>query len=415
YEAGEVRFGIEEAFKGITEKEVTVFVDTMKKTSCEWPGYRQGERILIFAFEHEGKLSVGPCNPSKHISAVQSDDEESLAKSKLFYRKYGSWDATYGLRFLRSRPQNGGTLSVRVKMERNEEPVSGVPFVIAINDKQRYGAVTNGDGECEFVGLKPGNYTVTADWPKGYAGDHDPEIEVSEQGCSELEVHSYFSGRINGRIVDGRGQPAPFVQVFVSSANPRQDKVHEETTSDENGEFGITDLTAGQYYLHFDSESNDKWKYYYPGVSDKKKAEVITLGTGETSEGLEFKLPSTFETQTVKGKVVWPDGKPAAEATVYLKCAVRPRSHDVPIKLAGPKAQTDEQGGFVIQGFNGVNYRIEAFARTGDPNVPGTRDEVYSAPLRLTLDDDVVEMTLTLSQSGARSNCDEEKKRQNRN
>lgn len=60
-------------------------------------------------------------------------------------------------------------------------------------------------------------------------------------------------------------------------------------------------------------------------------------------------------------------------------------------------------------------YRIEALARTGDPNVYSTKNEVYSKPLRLTLDDDVVELTLTLSQPGARSRCDEEKKRQNRN
>jgi hypothetical protein len=207
----------------------------------------------------------------------------------------------------------------------------------------------------------------------------------------------------------------PFVEVYVSSANPRRNKIHRSTTSDKDGKFEIIDLPAGKYYLHFESESNDKWKYYYPGGADEKKAEVITLGKGETSEGLEFKLPVTLETQIVGGRVVWPDGKLAARATVYLKCAVQPQSRDIQIKLDDPKAQTDEQGAFVIRGFKGVSYRIEAYARIGDQNVISAKNEVYSQPLRLTLDEDVVEVTLTLSQPGYSSNCDEEKKRRNQN
>jgi hypothetical protein len=33
YEAGDVRFGVEEAFKGVTEREVSVFVDTILSQS----------------------------------------------------------------------------------------------------------------------------------------------------------------------------------------------------------------------------------------------------------------------------------------------------------------------------------------------------------------------------------------------
>lgn len=185
--------------------------------------------------------------------------------------------------------------------------------------------------------------------------------------------------------------------------------------SDKDGKFEIIGLTPGQYHLYFESESIDKRKYYYSGVSDDKQAEVITLGTGETREGLEFKLPATFETQIVRGKLVWPDRKPAAKATVYLKCAVRPQARDIQVKLANPEAQTDEQGRFVIQGFKGFDYRIEAVAHRGDPNIYGAKNQVHSQLIRLTLDDNVVEMSLTLSQSGFSSSCDEERKQQNRN
>ena len=34
YEAGFTRFEVEEAFKGVSGKEVIVFIDTMKRTSC---------------------------------------------------------------------------------------------------------------------------------------------------------------------------------------------------------------------------------------------------------------------------------------------------------------------------------------------------------------------------------------------
>jgi Carboxypeptidase regulatory-like domain/Prealbumin-like fold domain len=415
YEAGDVRFEIEEAFKGVAGREVTVFIETMKNTSCEWPGYKQGERLLVFAYEYKGKLVIGPCNPSKEILPPRSDDEKSRAMRKRLYQKHGLWDAEDGLRFLRSRPQNGGTLSVRVKLERREEPVTGIPFVVTGQDDQRHRAVSNEDGECEFTGLKPGKYTVNAEWPRGYTGYHDQEVDVSERSCAEVEVFSYFSGLIGGRIVDKHDQPAPFVEVHASSANPRPNKIHRSTTSDKDGKFEIIDLPAGEYYLHFESESNDKPKYYYPGGADEKKAEVITLGTGETNEGLEFKLPATFETQVVNGRVVWPDGKLAAKVTVYLRCAEWLQSRDIQIKLDVPKAQTDEQGAFVIRGFKGVSYRIEAYARIGDQNVVSAKNEVYSPSLLLTLDDDAVDVTLTLSQPGYSSNCDEEKKRRNQN
>jgi Carboxypeptidase regulatory-like domain len=415
YEAGDVRFEIEEVFKGVAGKEINVFIDTMKNTSCEWPGYKQGERLLVFAYEHKGKLVIGPCNPSKEILPPRTDDEESRATRKRMYREHGLWDAEDALRFLRSRPQNGGTLSVTVKMERSEEPVTGIPFVVTSEDNQRHGSVTNEDGECELTGLKPGKYTVNPDWPKGYTGYYDRDVEVSERSCAEVEVFSYFSGLIGGRTVDKHDQPAPFVEVHVSSANLRRNKIHRSTTSDKDGKFNLTDLPAGEYYLHFESESNDKRKYYYPGGADEKKAEVITLGTGGTNEGFEFKLPATFETQIVNGRVVWPDGKLAAKVTVYLRCAEWPQSRDIRVKLDNPKAQTDDHGAFVIRGFKGVSYRIEAYARIGDQNVISAKNEVYSQPLRLTLDDDAVEVTLTLSQPGYSSNCDEEKKRRNQN
>src|SRR5690349_4179825 len=56
YEAGKVRFAVEEAFKGVNTTEITIYVLNLKGTSCEGTALGRGIRYLVYAGSME---SVG--------------------------------------------------------------------------------------------------------------------------------------------------------------------------------------------------------------------------------------------------------------------------------------------------------------------------------------------------------------------
>src|SRR5215510_6202076 len=49
YEAGLVRFSVEESFKGVNTTEITIYVLNLRGTSCEGTSVGRGERYLVYA------------------------------------------------------------------------------------------------------------------------------------------------------------------------------------------------------------------------------------------------------------------------------------------------------------------------------------------------------------------------------
>lgn len=412
YEAGYTRFEVEETFKGVSDKVVTIFVDTMKNSSCAWEGYLPGERYLVFASEFNGKLSIGPCNPTEMIRP------EHLASPRdpNFNRRYTSWDAQTGLRFLRGFSTTGtsGRLYVSAKMTDEKTSIRNASILVKGQNNLQYEAVTDEYGEAVIDNLPPGKYTVTSNWPKGITGWHKPEIDVTERGCSELKAIAFHAGVISGRVLDGKGQPAQSVTVYASSADNQEKRAGSFTTK-ENGIFEIGDLAPGKYHLYFQTSQEDKSLFFYPGVFDKAKATTITIGVGEKREQLEFKLPSAFETQTIKGKVVTPDGKPVAKAWVYLKCPIEVETQNLKVKIPEVNSETDSEGNFTITGFKGISYSLKVVVKTGDPNITRNKDHLHAPLVRMVLGEEPIELRLILSESGYGPDCDDDKRQRGQN
>lgn len=408
-EAGYARFEIEEAFKGVSGKEVTVFIDSMKNTSCYWGGYEPGARYLVFAGEQNGMLAiVSFCNPSKKIQ----NEPATETREPNFSRRYWRWNSEIGLKFVRSLATQGanGRLFVTAKMlEDDKTSVRGASIMVKGEGDSRFEAITDEYGEAVIENLPPGKYTVTSNWPKGITGWHQPEIEITERGCSELKASAIYSGLISGRVLDGKGQPAQSVEVHISSVDD-QEKGSDSVTTKENGFFEIGNILPGKYYLYFQTSREDQLPYFYPGVFDKTKAITITIGLGEKSEGIEFTLPSAFETQTIKGKVVMPDGKPVAKATIYLKCPIEVEAHNLKLKIPEAQVATDSEGNFIITGFKGVSYSIKAVLSTSGPNSWSYKEHIHSPLIRVLLTDDPIELRLILSDPTYGSDCDDDKR-----
>lgn len=76
-EAGEVRFRVEENFKGSLVGEVIIHVASMKGTSCGDYGLRRGAQYIVYAYgEDERKLHTGVC--TRTVEAESEYAKEDL-------------------------------------------------------------------------------------------------------------------------------------------------------------------------------------------------------------------------------------------------------------------------------------------------------------------------------------------------
>ena len=189
-EAGQVRFAVEESFKGVTATEITIQAMNMKGTSCEgMAALARGTRYLVYADSLQSAgLGIGPCSATKPIDDAKED-----------------------LGFLRSlQPQgSGGRLYGQVAVETGTgkpTPLPAVTVVIEDEAKKQIEVKTDQGGNYEINGLKPGKYIVNPRLPDNYvARDHyqqNREVQIFDRGCSHASFWVNVKGSIGGRSTD---------------------------------------------------------------------------------------------------------------------------------------------------------------------------------------------------------------------
>ena len=106
--------------------------------------------------------------------------------------------------------------------------------------------------------------------------------------------------------------------------------------------------SAGATYVPFPQT-------YYPGVSEKSEATIITLSEGQQFEANDLILPPRFLERQLNGIVLDSSGQPVRGATVWLK-EIQYKDSDMPYRR-----ETDEDGRFVFPVFEGIRYRLNAY------------------------------------------------------
>jgi hypothetical protein len=94
---------------------------------------------------------------------------------------------------------------------------------------------------------------------------------------------------------------------------------------------------------------------YYPGVTTKAQAAVVSVREGEQVRELELRLPPRLAEYAVEGFVVWTDGRPAPVANVYASLE---EEGERPSHAASPRA--DERGRFTLKVYEGLSYKVSA-------------------------------------------------------
>lgn len=389
YDVGEIHFKVEESFLGVKGQTATIFSGTGGGDCGYW--FVRGERYLIYAYgDSVDKLYTNICTRTRPLA----DAEEDLA-------------------FLRSLPRKGtgarifGNVSGAQKDSssdawRTAKPLAGI--TVKIEGKRRtYDAVTDEEGNYELTGLESGKYKVRAVLADYYYEDEysTREVEVNDRGCVREDFVAHNDSRIAGRVVDEEGRGVAEFNVELIPANsPDTMRLTglDETWTDEAGRYEIERVAPGRYLLGINITSSPTLKSpyprtFYPGVTERSQAAVITIGLGQKLTDINIQLPVKLIERTVQGFVVWPDGRPAANVDIYLEDVNRPDRC-----INDCSAKTDAQGRFTLQGFAGYTYIVQVLADK-PTGVAGKTEPFYGqSPVKLI--NNIVGLRVVINQQG---------------
>jgi hypothetical protein len=200
--------------------------------------------------------------------------------------------------------------------------------------------LSRADGRYEFTRLPAGSYFLSASHT-GYAtqaygerrGTPAPVALADGQALTSLDFPLPPAGVIAGRILDEDDRP--FAGATVDALVPRIEQGQPTlaavatTESDDRGEFRLTGLPAGPYYVSaFDpayahvGDDTGPLHYsatYYPGVaaSDRATAVPVTPGVEPPPGGISFVLKMVRPAR-VSGRITAPNQARLASGTVIM-------------------------------------------------------------------------------------------------
>jgi carboxypeptidase family protein len=181
YERGRrvVRLSVDTPFRGVRGREVELTTG-LGGGDCGF-GFVPNEQYLVYASEHEGKLSTGICSRTRSISRAAEDLSyiRGLANAKP--------GATISGSVVRNRQsKNGGYENL---------PLAGIKVMIEGQTKRK--TRTDMKGHFRVEGLPAGPYVVKVSVPDGLdvTGVPEQKVEVTDRGCAVVEFWLDTAGK----------------------------------------------------------------------------------------------------------------------------------------------------------------------------------------------------------------------------
>lgn len=282
-----VRLNVEESLQGVTDRTVEVLTGR-GGDDCGYD-FAAGRRYLVYARHgRDGKLYTSVCAGTKPLEAAGADLSfiRGLAGAPDEAAVYGN--VRFSGRDFKDSSFRG-------------DPAAGLKVHVEGGGVRRE-VLTDAEGDFAVEGLPPGSYSVRPIYPERARGHVDTTpFELRAQQCKELGYLPWWDGRVGGRVSDGRGEPVPGIRVYLISPeldlSDRANLMHNMwVMTRDDGSFELTDVPRGRYRLvvNLTGDADDNAfghpRTFYPGVEDRARAQVITLGGGEWLTGLDFRL-----------------------------------------------------------------------------------------------------------------------------
>ena len=224
-------------------------------------------------------------------------------------------------------------ISGRLTLNLMNSSISPGGMIITIRQGGKaWEAPVDSNGIFEIYDLPAGEYEIEPPLPYGWgissAGSSSAYIEksaidngkipvvVGEKPVSvRIEIQRVPDNMIKGRLLSPSGQTVQGAQITMEDIDGRSLQL---AITDINGEFEIRAQRSGKYVLtvdnfHMSIEDIPFRKFYYPGVTDREKAEVFSIAPGAFFKDAIFRIPaieSKFDgALKISATVLYPDGK----------------------------------------------------------------------------------------------------------
>ncbi|MFL6228344.1 MAG: collagen binding domain-containing protein [Pyrinomonadaceae bacterium] len=353
------------------------------------------------------KVYKGALKPGEEMTFAQGGgadciwtfDEESVGREFLFYlsareqgqkiwvafgcgRSSGLQWATDDLLYLNNLDKVRGKtrLSGTVRFGWGEEgtPSPAGMTLRLTGAKKTYELKTDEHGVYEIYDLPAGKYIIEPEAPHGWklldygarqkGATNQVEVALEDKKHAAADIRFEIDNAISGKVYDTSGKPMDGVCLHLMPAEGKVPEYFYEADCTENGgQFRIDSIPPGSYVLVVNkdgklSSSEPFGTFYYPNVSEREKAMVITVGPGDILEDFNISVPKVEETITVEGVFLYSDGKPVADESVEFKAEKPPKGVD-----GDARVSTDAAGHFSIKILKGLSGELfgEMYAYVG--------------------------------------------------
>lgn len=357
------RFDVLEGFAGVDGPTIEIRTG-MGGGDCGFE-FRLGQSYFVYAWhgEHDTVLRTSLCSATTALGN---------AADHLAYARQVATGAervgVYGLVHRRERESfddyPGG------------DEVSGARVTVTGPGDQRFTAVTDASGRFEVRGRLAGPYTVAVELPPGLPTIPEQQVVVEPGQCYGVELKVTTLGSVEGRVVDAEGAGLERLGLQLLPVDGRGQVAGTELdgSTGAEGYYVFEDIPPGIYVLAFVSggmpDFNDPPfpSTYFPGADEPVRASRFRLAASERLELADFTLGPRQPLRTIEGKVSWPDGRPAAGASVVCRLASADNG--------GLRETTDAAGRFSLPVYEGNRYGVQATGPEGAPPAHAERREV---------------------------------------
>jgi hypothetical protein len=211
-------------------------------------------------------------------------------------------------------------------------------------------------------------------------------VPSSSQTTPEKTASASISGKV--RIKD---KAAAGVVVFAEEQNSRrwQQRSIYRGTTDQDGNYRITNVTAGTYSIRPIAPTF--------ALEDYVTNNAVVISEGETVEGINF---SMMPGGVITGKISDPDGKPLVDEVVNVM-PINPAGF-VGMRFEGT-LHTDDRGIYRVFGLYPGKYKVSVGQ---NQSLPGERDSFHRLTFYPSVNDDAKATVIEVTEGSETTNID---------
>ena len=235
-----------------------------------------------------------------------------------------------------------------------------------------YSETSDNAGKFVFEDVAPGRYVLSAEKPgfvparygaRSTTSPGTPLFLTAGMEMKDLSIKMTPQGVIAGKVMDQDGDPVTGVQIQVMNfgyvVGRRQLIPAGSSTTNDLGEYRISNLAPGRYYL----SANDRRQFnsfaqerpgragvsqegnittYYPNAPDASNAVPIDVAAGGEMRGIDIRLLHA-KVYTVRGKALDPAGGPVQ---AILSLSLKDDNNNFPFLNGGGNSAIRPDGSF---------------------------------------------------------------------